>query len=52
MRAVCPAHLIHLALIINNIWWSVQVTKLLIMQSSPFSLFVPLQPSFQGVHAP
>jgi hypothetical protein len=24
-------------LITNNIWWSVQVTKFLIMQSSPFS---------------
>jgi hypothetical protein len=36
--ALCPTHLIHLDLIIqNNIWWSTEVMKLLIIQSFPAS---------------
>jgi hypothetical protein len=36
----------------NNIWWSVQVMKLLIMQSSPvFRHFLPLRPK-DSAHTP
>jgi hypothetical protein len=36
---------------LNNIWWSVQVMKLLIMQSSPFSWhFFPLRSKYSPQH--
>jgi hypothetical protein len=41
MFATFPAHLILFELItLKNIWWSVEVMKLLIMQSSPFNWVV------------
>ena len=36
-HAICPAH--HILLDFRNIWWPVQIIKLLIMQFSPFSCY-------------
>jgi len=41
VNAICPIHLIYP----NNIWWSVQVMMLLIMQSSPASCHFLLGPN-------
>jgi len=57
---VCISHLCHACYIprqshpighSNNVWWSVQVTKLLIMQSSPASRhFLPLRSKYSPQH--
>jgi len=47
MHATCSTHLI----IPNNIWWSIQVVKFLIMQSSPATHhFLPLRTKYCPQH--
>jgi len=47
MHVTCPAHLNLLDSVTNNVWWSIKVTKLLTMQSSPSSRhFLPLRSKY------
>jgi hypothetical protein len=52
IHATCPTHLILLVLITrNDIWWVVQLLKLLTMHSSPLPCYlVPLRPKYLPQH--